>query len=108
MVDAAIKYLETRTLLYRGSGIYPIREVAAEYLAHTLRVEVSPENIPLLTVVLHNILCHHDVWGIGGRNTYPNPGFPIYESGLGFRCKASSDSDFIEQFSLRKQMNCYP
>ena len=71
MVDAAIKALRDGHHGYTAApGIYPIREAVAEYLAHTLRVEVSPENI-LVTPggKSHNILCHHDVWGIGGRNT---------------------------------------
>ena len=86
VVDAAIKALRDGHHGYTAApGIYPIREAVAEYLAHTLRVEVSPENILVTPGGKPTIFFAIMMFGeLGAEILYPNPGFPIYESVIRF------------------------
>ncbi len=86
IVDAAVQALHDGYTHYTPSAGMPVlREAVADYISHTRRVHVTPEQVvitpggkPIMFYVLL-ALCEE-----GDEVILPNPSFPIYESMINF------------------------
>ncbi len=84
--DAGIRALKDGYTHYSPSaGILPLREVIAQYISKTRRIEVDPEEVVITPgakpIIAYGILACVNA---GDEVIYPNPGFPIYESFINF------------------------
>ena len=82
IIDAAVDALHKGFTHYGPSaGLMELREVIAQYLSETRRVNVSPEEVVVVPggkpIIFFSILALCEE---GDEVIYPNPGFPIYES----------------------------
>ena len=82
--DAAAEAMRAgRTSYCPSAGIPELREVAAEYLAHTRGIDVRSSNVLIGTgakpFLFFTILA---TCNPGDEVVYPDPGFPIYESAI--------------------------
>jgi aspartate aminotransferase len=82
IIEAAIVALHKGYTHYGPSaGLMELREVIAQYISETRRVNVSADEVVVVPggkpIIFFSILalCEH-----GDEVIYPNPGFPIYES----------------------------
>jgi aspartate aminotransferase len=82
IIDAAIDALHKGYTHYGPSaGLLELREVIAQYVSGTRRVNVAPDEVVVVPggkpIIFFSILalCEQD-----DEVIYPNPGFPIYES----------------------------
>src|ERR1700730_224082 len=68
-----------------SSGLPQLREVIAQYVTDTRRVNVSPEEVVVVPggkpIIFFSILALAED---GDEVIYPNPGFPIYESMINY------------------------
>jgi aspartate aminotransferase len=68
-----------------SSGLPQLREVIAQYVSETRRVNVSPEEVVVVPggkpIIFFSILALAED---GDEVIYPNPGFPIYESMINY------------------------
>jgi aspartate aminotransferase len=86
IVDAAVDALHKGFTHYGPSaGLMELREVIAQYVSETRRVNVSPEEVVVVPggkpIIFFSILALAQE---GDEVIYPNPGFPIYESMINY------------------------
>lgn len=84
--DAAAKALSAGYTHYTPSaGMLELRQVVAEYISKTRKLDVKPEEVVITPggkpVMFFGILALVDQ---GDEVLYPNPGFPVYESVIKF------------------------
>src|SRR4029077_5115577 len=69
----------------RPSGIVELREVIAQHVSETRRVNVTPDEVVIVPggkpIIFFSILALAEE---GDEIIYPNPGFPIYESMINY------------------------
>src|SRR5580693_5574609 len=86
IIDAAIDALHKGFTHYGPSaGLMELREVIAQYVSETRRVNVAPEEVVVVPggkpIIFFSILALAED---GDEVIYPNPGFPIYESMINY------------------------
>jgi aspartate aminotransferase len=86
IIDAAIDALHKGFTHYGPSaGLMELREVIAQYVSETRRVNVAPEEVVVVPggkpIIFFSILALAEQ---GDEVIYPNPGFPIYESMINY------------------------
>jgi aspartate aminotransferase len=86
IIDAAVDALHKGFTHYGPSaGLPQLREVIAQYVGETRRVNVSPDEVVVVPggkpIIFFSILALCDE---GDEIIYPNPGFPIYESMINY------------------------
>src|SRR6266511_1583809 len=89
IVDAAVDALHKGFTHYGPSaGLMELRQVIAQYVGETRRVNVTPEEVVVVPggkpIIFFSILALAEE---GDEVIYPNPGFPIYESLINNRTK---------------------
>src|SRR5947207_2236506 len=82
IIDAAVDALHKGFTHYGPSaGLMELREVIAQYVSETRRVNVTPDEVVVVPggkpIIFFSILALAQE---GDEVIYPNPGFPIYES----------------------------
>jgi aspartate/methionine/tyrosine aminotransferase len=86
IIDAAVDALHKGFTHYGPSaGLMELREVIAQYVSGTRRVNVTPEEVVVVPggkpIIFFSILALAEE---GDEVIYPNPGFPIYESMINY------------------------
>jgi aspartate/methionine/tyrosine aminotransferase len=86
IIDAGCDALRKGFTHYGPSaGIIELREVIAQYVSETRRVNVTPEEVVVVPggkpIIFFSILALAED---GDEIIYPNPGFPIYESMINY------------------------
>ncbi len=86
IIDAAVDALHKGFTHYGPSaGLMELREVIAQYVSETRRVNVAPDEVVVVPggkpIIFFSILALAEQ---GDEVIYPNPGFPIYESMLNY------------------------
>jgi aspartate aminotransferase len=86
IIDAAVDALHKGFTHYGPSaGLMELREVIAQYVSDTRRVNVAPEEVVVVPggkpIIFFSILALAEQ---GDEVIYPNPGFPIYESMINY------------------------
>src|SRR6201987_859528 len=86
IIDAACDALHKGFTHYGPSaGLIELREVIAQYVSETRRVEVMPDEVVVVPggkpIIFFSILALAEQ---GDEIIYPNPGFPIYESMINY------------------------
>jgi len=86
IVDAAVDALHKGFTHYGPSaGLMELREVIAQYVSETRRVNVRPDEVVVVPggkpIIFFTILALAQE---GDEVIYPNPGFPIYESMINY------------------------
>lgn len=66
-------------------GILPLREAVARQISHTRGIDVTPDRVVVFPGAKPPIgLCQQTYCNPGDEVIYPSPGFPIYESFIGY------------------------
>jgi aspartate/methionine/tyrosine aminotransferase len=86
IIDAAVDALDKGFTHYGPSaGLMELREVIAQYVSETRRVNVTPGEVVVVPggkpIIFFSILALAQE---GDEVIYPNPGFPIYESMINY------------------------
>src|SRR5467141_5362794 len=86
IIEAATDALHKGFTHYGPSaGLPQLREIIAQYVSETRRVNVSPEEVVVVPggkpIIFFSILALTED---GDEVIYPNPGFPIYESMINY------------------------
>ena len=86
IIDAAVDALHRGFTHYGPSaGLMELREVIAQYVSETRRVNVTPDEVVVVPggkpIIFFSILALAEQ---GDEVIYPNPGFPIYESMINY------------------------
>jgi aspartate/methionine/tyrosine aminotransferase len=86
IIDAAVDALHKGFTHYGPSaGLMELREVIAQYVSGTRRVNVTPDEVVVVPggkpIIFFSILALAQE---GDEVIYPNPGFPIYESMINY------------------------
>jgi len=86
IIDAAVDALHKGFTHYGPSaGLMELREVIAQYVSETRRVNVTPDEVIVVPggkpIIFFSILTLAEQ---GDEVIYPNPGFPIYESMINY------------------------
>jgi aspartate/methionine/tyrosine aminotransferase len=86
IIDAAVDALDKGFTHYGPSaGLMELREVIAQYVSETRRVNVTPDEVVVVPggkpIIFFSILALAQE---GDEVIYPNPGFPIYESMINY------------------------
>jgi aspartate aminotransferase len=86
IVDAATDALHKGFTHYGPSaGLPQLREVIAQYVSETRRINVTPEEVVVVPggkpIIFFSVLAFAET---GDEVIYPNPGFPIYESMINY------------------------
>ena len=86
IIDAAVDALHKGFTHYGPSaGLMELREVIAQYVSDTRRVNVTPDEVVVVPggkpIIFFSILALAEQ---GDEIVYPNPGFPIYESMINY------------------------
>src|SRR5213594_2271246 len=86
IVDAAVDALHKGFTHYGPSaGLMELREVIAQHVSETRRVNVAPDEVVVVPggkpIIFFSILALAEQ---GDEVIYPNPGFPIYESMINY------------------------
>lgn len=86
IIDAAVDALHKGFTHYGPSaGLMELREVIAQYVSETRRVNVTPDEVVVVPggkpIIFFSILALVEQ---GDEVIYPNPGFPIYESMINY------------------------
>ena len=86
IIDAAVDALHKGFTHYGPSaGLMELREVIAQYVSETRRVNVAPDEVVVVPggkpIIFFSILALAED---GDEVIYPNPGFPIYESMINY------------------------
>jgi aspartate aminotransferase len=86
IIDAAVDALHKGFTHYGPSaGLMELREVIAQYVSETRRVNVTPDEVVVVPggkpIIFFSILALAQE---GDDVIYPNPGFPIYESMINY------------------------
>src|ERR1700751_969833 len=85
-IDAAVDALHKGFTHYGPSaGMMELREVIAQYVSETPRVNVTPDEVVVVPggkpIIFFSVLALAEE---GDEIIYPNPGFPIYESMINY------------------------
>jgi aspartate/methionine/tyrosine aminotransferase len=86
IIDAAVDALHKGFTHYGPSaGLMELREVIAQHVSETRRVDVTPDEVVVVPggkpIIFFSILALAEQ---GDEVIYPNPGFPIYESMINY------------------------
>jgi aspartate/methionine/tyrosine aminotransferase len=86
IIDAAVDALHKGFTHYGPSaGLMELREVIAQYVSETRRVNITPDEVVVVPggkpIIFFSILALAEQ---GDEVIYPNPGFPIYESMINY------------------------
>jgi aspartate/methionine/tyrosine aminotransferase len=86
IIDAAVDALHKGFTHYGPSaGLMELREVIAQYVSETRRINVTPDEVVVVPggkpIIFFSILALAQE---GDEVIYPNPGFPIYESMINY------------------------
>src|SRR2546423_11913123 len=86
IIDAAVDALHKGFTHYAPSaGLLELREVIAQYVSETRRVNVTPDEVVVVPggkpIIFFSVLALAEE---GDEIIYPNPGFPIYESMINY------------------------
>src|SRR6266481_6171379 len=86
IIDAAVDALHKGFTHYGPSaGLMELREVIAQYVSETRRVNVTPDEVVVVPggkpIIFFRVLALAEE---GDEIIYPNPGFPIYESMINY------------------------
>src|SRR3989441_9065500 len=86
IIDAAIDALHKGFTHYGPSaGLMELREVIAQHVSETRRVNVTPDEVVVLPggkpIIFLSVLAFAEA---GDEIIYPNPGFPIYEAMINY------------------------
>src|SRR5919109_5132732 len=89
-----------------AAGLPQLREVIAQYVSETRRVNVSPEEVVVVPggkpIIFFSILSLVEQ---GDEVIYPNPGFPIYESMINFLGAKAVPIRLREKMDFRLDVN---
>src|SRR5438045_6667689 len=107
IIDAAVDALDKGYTHYGPSaGLMELREVIAQYVSETRRVNVSPDEVVVVPggkpIIFFSILalCEED-----DEVIYPNPGFPIYESMIDYVGAKAVPIRLREEMDFRLNVN---
>src|SRR5262252_2198431 len=85
-----------------SAGLMELREVIAEYVSETRRVNVSPDEVVVVPggkpIIFFSILALAED---GDEVIYPNPGFPIYESMINYVAAKATPIRLREELDFR-------
>src|SRR4051795_11149817 len=85
-----------------SAGLPQLREVIAEYVSETRRVDVTPDEVVVVPggkpIIFFSILALVER---GDEVIYPNPGFPIYESMINFLGAKAVPVKLCEEMDFR-------
>src|SRR5205809_3039249 len=107
IVDAGCDALHKGFTHYGPSaGLPQLREVIAQYVSGTRKVEVTPEEVVVVPggkpIIFFSILALVED---GDEVIYPNPGFPIYESMINFLGARAVPIQLREDLDFRLDVN---
>src|SRR5437879_9416289 len=103
IIDAAIDALHKGFTHYGPSaGLMELREVIAQHVSETRRVNVTPDEVVVVPggkpIIFFSILTLAEE---GDEIIYPNPGFPIYESMINYVGAKAVPSRLREEMNFR-------
>ena len=107
IVDAAVDALHKGFTHYGPSaGLMELRQVIAQYVGETRRVNVTPEEVVVVPggkpIIFFSILALAEE---GDEVIYPNPGFPIYESMINYVGAKAVPIRLREELDFRLDVN---
>jgi aspartate aminotransferase len=107
IVDAAVDALHKGFTHYGPSaGLMELRQVIAQYVGETRRVNVTPEEVVVVPggkpIIFFTILALAEE---GDEVIYPNPGFPIYESMINYVGAEAVPIRLREELDFRLDVN---
>jgi aspartate/methionine/tyrosine aminotransferase len=107
IVDAAVDALHKGFTHYGPSaGLMELRQVIAQYVGATRRVNVTPEEVVVVPggkpIIFFTILALAEE---GDEVIYPNPGFPIYESMINYVGAEAVPIRLREELDFRLDVN---
>ena len=107
IVDAAVDALHKGFTHYGPSaGLMELRQVIAQYVGETRRVNVTPEEVVVVPggkpIIFFTILALAEE---GDEVIYPNPGFPIYESMINYVGAKAVPVRLREELDFRLDVN---
>src|SRR5213079_1344496 len=107
IVDAAVDALHKGFTHYGPSaGLMELREVIAQYVSETRRVNVTPDEVVVVPggkpIIFFSVLALAEE---GDEIIYPNPGFPIYESMINYVGAKAVPIRLREELDFRLDVN---
>jgi aspartate aminotransferase len=107
IVDAAVDALHKGFTHYGPSaGLMELRQVIAQYVGETRRVNVTPDEVVVVPggkpIIFFTILALAEE---GDEVIYPNPGFPIYESMINYVGAEAVPIRLREELAFRLDVN---
>jgi len=107
IIDAAVDALHKGFTHYGPSaGLPQLREVIAQHVSETRRVNVTPEEVVVVPggkpIIFFSILAFVEQ---GDEVIYPNPGFPIYESMINYVGAKAVPIRLREELDFRLDVN---
>ena len=107
IIDAAVDALHKGFTHYGPSaGLMELREVIAQYVSETRRVNVTPDEVVVVPggkpIIFFSILALAQE---GDEVIYPNPGFPIYESMINYVGAKAVPIRLREELDFRLDVN---
>jgi aspartate/methionine/tyrosine aminotransferase len=107
IIDAAVDALHKGFTHYGPSaGLMELREVIAQYVSETRRVNVTPDEVVVVPggkpIIFFSILALAEQ---GDEVIYPNPGFPIYESMINYVGAKAVPIRLREELDFRLDVN---
>ena len=107
IIDAACDALHKSFTHYGPSaGLPQLREVIAQYISETRRINVTPEEVVVVPggkpIIFFSILALAEE---GDEVIYPNPGFPIYESMINYVGARAVPIQLREDLDFRLDVN---
>ncbi len=107
IIDAAVDALHKGFTHYGPSaGLMELREVIAQYVSETRRVNVAPDEVVVVPggkpIIFFSILALAEQ---GDEVIYPNPGFPIYESMINYVGAKAVPIRLREELDFRLDVN---
>lgn len=107
IVEAAQKALDDGWTHYGPTQGYPdLREAIARYVSRTRGIKVGPENVSVVPggkpIIFFTVMALIEA---GDEVTYPNPGFPIYESMIRFAGAKAVPMPLVEERGFSFDLN---
>ncbi len=107
IIDAAVDALHKGFTHYGPSaGLMELREVIAQHVSETRRVNVAPDEVVVVPggkpIIFFSILALAEQ---GDEVIYPNPGFPIYESMINYVGAKAVPIRLREELDFRLDVN---
>ena len=107
IIDAAVDALHKGFTHYGPSaGLMELREVIAQHVSETRRVNVTPDEVVVVPggkpIIFFSILALAEQ---GDEVIYPNPGFPIYESMINYVGAKAVPIRLQEELDFRLDIN---